>query len=46
MADSSEKRCGDLAIAPMKMIRTLEGGQVLDARWMQVQQTIFPHGAG
>lgn len=30
VADFSEKRCGDLAIALMKKIRTLEGGQVLE----------------
>lgn len=32
VADFSGKQCGDLVIALMKKIRTLEGGQVLEVR--------------
>lgn len=32
VADFSKKQCGDLVIALMKKIRTLEGGQVLEVR--------------
>ena len=32
VTDFSRKQCGDLAIALMKKMKTLEGGQVLEVR--------------